>query len=96
MTDQQRKWIEELARCSFYPGSYDKRFVRDMESQPADAVLTEKQAAFLHRLAWRYRKQRGDYKMQRPADPFRAGENPRAIASELERLAAWNEGKAIK
>lgn len=91
MTDQQRKWIEELSHCSFYPGSYDKRFVRDLASQPRDKELTEKQAAFLERIAWRYRKQRGDPNMARPEGSW----SERDVTRDQEKLKAWNEGKKL-
>jgi hypothetical protein len=87
MTEQQQQWIAELSRCSFYPGSYDKRFVRDLESYSPDKELTEKQAAFLEKLAWRYRKQRGDAGMARPAGT--------ADSADLDKLAAWDEGKPL-
>ena len=86
MTEQQQTWIAELSRCSFYPGSYDKRFVRDLATYPPDKELTEKQAAFLHKLAWRYRKQRGDKGIQRPAG---------TVEEEQVKLKAWNEGKPL-
>lgn len=56
MTDEQRKMVDELAGCTFIPGSYQKRFVRDMISR-LDKDLTEKQAAFLAKLRVKYRRQ---------------------------------------
>lgn len=87
MTEQQQRWVAELSHCSFYPGSYDKRFVRDLASYPPDKALTEKQAAFLHKLAWRYREQRNDAGMQAPPLP--------PSATDVEKLHAWNEGKPL-
>lgn len=69
MTDQQKRWLRQLAGCTFLPGSYDKRFVRDLNARLAanpESELTEKQAAFLRKTAYRYRKQRGDPDMTRP------------------------------
>lgn len=66
MTEQQRIWLGQLSRCMFLPGSWDKRFVRDVSAYPADHELTDKQAAALHKLAYRYRRQRGDLKMRKP------------------------------
>jgi hypothetical protein len=60
MTPVDISRICALAACTFPPGSYDKRFVRDLHSRMAskDAVtLTEKQAAYVRILAWRYRRQ---------------------------------------
>lgn len=87
MTDQQAEWIGQLSRCRFQPGSWDRRFVRDLASFPREQELTEKQAAALARLAWRYRKQRGEPQMARP----HAAVQP--TTEDLQRLADWNEGK---
>lgn len=60
MTDEQRKIAAALWRCTFLPGSHDKRFARDMAARAAMASppdLTEKQAAHLARLAYKYRRQ---------------------------------------
>lgn len=60
VTDGQKRMIAALSYCTFLPGSYPKRFVRDMrwrmENEP-DTELSEKQAAYLEKLAWMYRKQ---------------------------------------
>lgn len=60
MTPRQRAIAEALGRCTFLPGSAHKRFAHNMafhaEHMP-DKPLTEKQAAHLVRLAWRYRRQ---------------------------------------
>lgn len=90
MTDQQQRWIAQLARCTFLPGSWEKRFVRDLATFPQERELTERQAAALARVAWRYRKQRGEPNMARPAD---AG--PDDVSADLERLRAWNNGEPL-
>lgn len=95
MTEQQQRWIAELSRCSFYPGSWDKRFVRDMATLPADKELTERQAAALLRTAWRYRKQRGDPNMARPNDPYLLGPHADDVAREQDMLDAWNRGDPL-
>lgn len=49
-----------LIRCSFSPGSPDKRFVRDVLIGVADRLvrnLTVKQVAYLWKLVFRYRRQ---------------------------------------
>lgn len=60
MTEPERRLARALNRCTFLPGSWDKRFVRAMafleEHGPAHD-LTEKQAANLARLAHKYRRQ---------------------------------------
>lgn len=60
MTDEQRRLILRLSRCTFLPGSYEKRFVRSMVAlahSKDNPDLTEKQAAFLARVSQRYRRQ---------------------------------------
>lgn len=57
MTPEQREQIQLLSHCVMLPGSYEKRFVRDMSTKPDDEVLSEKQAAFLEKTFHRYRKQ---------------------------------------
>lgn len=47
---------DALARCTFLPGSFDKRFVRTIAGATA---LTEKQRALFHKLFYRYRRQIG-------------------------------------
>lgn len=87
MTDQQQKWVQQLARCSFLPGSYEKRFVRDLEGYAPDKELTEKQAAFLEKIAYRYRVQRGEPGMMRP--------DGAVDEEEKAKLQAWNEGRPL-
>lgn len=57
MTPQQIVQIEALSRCTFSPGSAEKRFVRDMFARERTYSLSERQDAFLNRLAHRYRRQ---------------------------------------
>lgn len=64
MNDQQRRWLDQLSGCTFLPGSWDKRFVRDLAG--TDRELTAKQAAAIERLAYKYRRQRRDPNMPKP------------------------------
>lgn len=59
MTPLQLRQRAALLRCTFVPASHPKRFVRDVNALPERAVLTEKQAASLNRMAHAYRKQMG-------------------------------------
>jgi hypothetical protein len=89
MTEQQQTWIAQLARrCTFYPGSWDKRFVRDMARLGAYDTLSEKQSTCLEKLAWKYRGQRGEPNMVRPAGA--------ASEPDKERLRARNEQEPIR
>ncbi|NUQ07033.1 MAG: hypothetical protein HUU31_24340 [Anaerolineae bacterium] len=60
MTPEQIAQAKALVRCTFLPGSYDKRFAKDMAfyavHQPG-RELTEKQAALLEKMMHRYRRQ---------------------------------------
>jgi uncharacterized protein (TIGR02996 family) len=58
MTDE-RCAIELLGRCRLLPGSWDKRFIRDLNDRPEDYRLTTKQRAHLWRIAFKFRKQMG-------------------------------------
>lgn len=49
--------LQALRYCRFLPGSFDKRFVRDLSSLPSDAPLTERQMAQVERLVVHFRTQ---------------------------------------
>lgn len=49
--------LQKLNQCVFYPGSFDKRFVRAMAALGPYDLLSERQAEWVERLAYRYRKQ---------------------------------------
>ena len=57
-TDEDKANIAKLVRCTFLPGSFDKRFARDIDSQLANSCeITEKQRAYLVKLVHKYRRQ---------------------------------------
>lgn len=62
MNSLQRAKIKGLSLCTFAVGSHPKRFVADMASKPDDYQLTPRQAAYLHKLYWMYRRQINDLK----------------------------------
>lgn len=49
----ERSMLAALASCTFLPGSFDKRFVRDISGVTA---LTEKQRALFYKTFFRYRR----------------------------------------
>lgn len=51
------KVISDLGRCTFLPGSFDKRFVRDLQGKKPGDTLTLKQLMTLGQMRYRYRKQ---------------------------------------
>ena len=98
MTDTDYKTIQALARCSFQPGSWVKRFVRDLAAMPVDTVLSDKQLAALNRTAWHYRKQLSGFGIAietRPPDAL--GVDKWAVQSQREQAAleGWNTGKKL-
>lgn len=54
ITDEQQKMTKQLAMCRFLPGSFEKKFARDMAGA---TTLTTGQAEYLQKLHHRYRKQ---------------------------------------
>jgi len=64
MTDDQVLKVELLTRCRFLPGSFVKRFVRDLYAEMTELIqwdcspqISAKQAAFLDETYWHYREQ---------------------------------------
>lgn len=57
MTGAYVHLISALSKCTFLPGSWDKRFARDMAGLFPGGDLTEKQRANVLRLVHKYRRQ---------------------------------------
>jgi len=53
----ERIAIEALARCTFLPGSWNKRFAKGLAAQPEGTLITVKQRQCLWKLVHRYRRQ---------------------------------------
>jgi hypothetical protein len=62
ITDRERAAIEALYSCRMLPGSYEKRFSRDMAAvaQSDTAEMTDGQRRYLWRLVYRFRRQIGE------------------------------------
>lgn len=59
-TDEHKALMADLLKCTFQVASFDKRFVRNVSSQiNALGKLTEKQAALIYTMHYRYRRQHG-------------------------------------
>lgn len=56
MTTEQREITVTLYNCTMLPGSWDKRFIRNVVDRPE---LTETQNEWIFRLLYKYRKQCG-------------------------------------
>lgn len=59
MDNADRALIAALARVHYHPGSFDKRFARDMaqRAQQPGATLSDRQRACLQRMRQHYRRQ---------------------------------------
>ena len=64
MTDDQILKVELLTRCRFLPGSFVKRFVRELYASMTEAIqwdgnpqISAKQAVLLDETYWHYREQ---------------------------------------
>ncbi len=60
MTEDQILVAQALERCTMLPGSFEKRFVRDMAARSRlrePQALTDKQASLLVALRHRFRRQ---------------------------------------
>ncbi len=64
ITPEHRAKLERLSRCTFLPGSWDKRFVRNVwgsvlacEAVNGTPTITTNQAEQVDRLHHRYRRQ---------------------------------------
>lgn len=62
MKQIQIKALSLLSGCTFLPGSFDKRFMRDLSALPDKQTkeLTEKQNRCLWKLVYKYRRQHDD------------------------------------
>lgn len=99
MTDADYRTIQALAHCSFYPGSWVKRFVRDLSTYPREKELTEKQALALAKVAWHYRKQLARHGVAietRPPGVLGTDREARQSQSDRDALEAWNKGEPIR
>jgi len=90
MTELHWQIIQGLRGCTFLPGSWDKRFARDMETLGPCDMLSPKQEVQLERMAWRYRRQIG-----RALVPPPPKGTVDASVQDLQKLEAWNTGKPL-
>lgn len=57
MTADERTALEALNRCRLLPGSWNKRFIRNLVAAPSERPLSLKQQATLWKLVQHYRRQ---------------------------------------
>lgn len=87
MTEHERKLARAFASVSFLPGTGQKRFARSMTAiEAGDALITEKQAAYMRTIAWRFRRQLPPA-LRPAAEPARPGatRTPNELKAEIER-----------
>lgn len=89
MTDEHYRWIQQLAGVRWAPATWNKRFVRDLAAKPKAYELSPKQIEALTRLAYRYRRARGEPDMPRPAG-YVSPEEEAKTEVERRKLAEWN------
>jgi hypothetical protein len=88
MTDYQFRLAQALGRATFPPASWSKRFAHALARKDINDELSDKQAEWLLRLAYRYRR-------QMPADLQVAKPEPLVSLEDEKKLEAWNKGKAL-
>jgi hypothetical protein len=60
MSEEQYRKLQTLwKKVTFLPGSWDKRFVRNLSSKAMTDEITEDQAKWIEIVWYRYRKQLG-------------------------------------
>jgi hypothetical protein len=57
LTPEQYELCQALGCCTYLPGSWDKRFARDLSARAIDYQLSEKQVEQLERMKYKYRRQ---------------------------------------
>lgn len=87
MTEYQFKLIQALNKATFPVASFTKRFVRDMGYKKLEDKLTDKQAAYLLKVGYMYRRQIS--KSLVPPKP-----NEGASLEDMQKLRAWNAGES--
>lgn len=56
MTADEILILSKLKQCSYFPGSWAKRFIMDLAQATADTVLSEKQSEWIYRVLYMKRK----------------------------------------
>jgi hypothetical protein len=57
MTPDEIRIVDALARCSFVPGTTQKRFMRQLVGRERSRSLSDRQRAYLWAIAWSWRRQ---------------------------------------
>lgn len=72
MDDEEKQASQALCKCTYLPGSFEKRFARDMDtlSKSPCPEITAKQRTWLWKQVYRYRKQIKDKKLVNLAESY--------------------------
>ena len=95
MTEKEIKHAKLLRGVTFLPGSFDKRFCRDMwtvaEHKP-EQTLTQKQSDLLAIMVYRYRRQIfSNWEQMTPPPGYTRRGSLAPDARELQKLEAWKD-----
>ena len=92
MTPEQFSLIQRLSKCTFLPGSFEKRFVRNLAEYTVKDEISAKQQRYLEKLHYRYRRQLHEPDFPMPEWMVRERAREREEA-DIKRLAQWNAGR---
>lgn len=96
MTEADYQTLQALAKCRFFPGSFEKRFVSNLASFAPHRELSERQRETLGNIAWSYREQLAGHGIIVTTKPARVLAAEQAEqAREREKLKSWNEGRPL-
>lgn len=91
-TDEHLSMMDDLRKCTFQVGSFDKRFVRNVSALiNSKGLLTPKQAALIYTLHYRYRRQHGKITPHYDVSQDLKAHRNKNQLEDQEKLKAWNE-----
>ncbi len=83
LTDE-RIAVEALGRCTFSPGTWDKKFARSLAGTAEDYTLTPKQRMWLWQLVKKYRRQLPSWLLPLAKAWLAVGAEERALRNTIE------------
>ncbi len=88
MTDIEARSAKALGRARFAPGTFDKRFARNVAGQVTERLITDKQAVLMWELVHRYRRSIEDEELLEIAKKVKEGETAPGVLPLFEPKAA--------
>ena len=89
MTPDEIHQIKALMGCSFYPGNFDKRFVKQLAALPQTDKLSADHKKWLAILFYKYRHQHGKQTIKPQDYPF--DKQKKRSTKDLQKLERWKE-----